>query len=278
MRIYGLDFTSAPTARKPITCAQCSLQATTLLVEDCLSLPSLAAFETFLRSDGPWLAALDFPFGLPRKLIDNLDWPSSWEGYMRVIAALSKQEFESVIEGYRTTRPAGDKLHLRATDVLAGARSPMMLHRVPVGKMFYQGATRLLASPVSILPCRPTGDSRVVVEGYPALVARRLIGKRAYKSDERGKQSEEYMVARREMVDKLCSGLLQEMYGPTVKLPRDMAQSLIEDAMGDRLDAVLCAVQAGRAYLERERGCGIPFNCDKDEGWIVDPPVIPALR
>lgn len=270
MRIYGLDFTSAPTARKPITCARCSLQATTLLVEACLNLPSLVAFEAFLRSDGPWLAALDFPFGLPRKLIDNLGWPSSWEDYMRIIAAMSKQEFESIIDRYRSTRPAGDKLHLRATDVLAGARSPMMLHRVPVGKMFYQGATRLLASPVSVLPCRPTGDSRMVVEGYPALVARRLIGKRAYKSDERGKQSEEQREARREMIDKLRSGQLREAYALTVELPGDIEQSLIEDAMGDRMDAVLCAAQAGWAYLERERGYGLPFTCDKDEGWIVD--------
>lgn len=278
MRIYGLDFTSAPTARKPITCARCSLQATTLLVEECLLFPSLAAFETFLSSGGPWLAALDFPFGLPRKLIDNLGWPSPWEGYMRLIAAMSKQEFESVVEDYRNTRPAGDKLHLRAPDVLAGARSPMMLHRVPVGKMFYQGATRLLASPVSVLPCRPTGDSRMVVEGYPALVARRLIGKRAYKSDERGKQSKTQAEMRREIVGALCSRLLQEIYGLTMELSDDMTNSLVQDAMGDRLDAVLCAAQAGWAYLERERGYGIPFNCDKDEGWIVDPSVIPALR
>ncbi len=110
----------------------------------------------------------------------------------------------------------------------------------------------------------------MVVEGYPALVARRLIGKRAYKSDERGKQSEEQREARREMVDKLRSGQLREAYALTVELPGDIEQSLIEDAMGDRMDAVLCAAQAGWAYLERERGYGLPFTCDKDEGWIVD--------
>jgi hypothetical protein len=271
MRIYGLDFTSAPTARKPITCARCSLQETTLIIEDCLDLPSLAAFEDLLRSNGPWLAALDFPFGQPRKLIENLIWPLSWQGYMSVIAGMTKQEFESAIEQYRNTRPAGDKQHLRATDMLAGARSPMMLHRVPVGKMFYQGATRLLVSPVSILPCRPTDDNRIVVEGYPALVARRLIGKHAYKSDERSKQSEEQAEIRREMVDSIRAGLLREPYGLTIELSKEMAQSLVGDAMGDRLDAVLCAVQAGWAYLERERGYGIPDVYDDLEGWIVDP-------
>jgi hypothetical protein len=39
--------------------------------------------------------------------------------------------------------------------------------------------------------------------------------------------------------------------------------------MGDMLDALLCAVQAARAYLGRDEGYGIPMECDRDEGWIV---------
>ncbi len=271
MRIYGLDFTSTPTARKPITCAQCTLKSASLLVEDCFNLPSLSSFEAFLRTGGPWLAALDFPFGQPRKLVANLGWPSCWEGYMRVIASMSKREFESALECYRAGRPPGDKQHLRATDVLAGARSPMMLHRVPVGKMFFQGAPRLFDSPLSILPCRPTMDNRIAIEGYPALVVRRLIGKRAYKSDERGKQTGECELARRKMVQGLRSGQLLDAYGLEVQMSDTLAELLVEDAMGDRLDAVLCAVQAGWSYIERERGYGIPGDCDTEEGWIVDP-------
>jgi hypothetical protein len=71
--------------------------------------------------------------------------------------------------------------HMRTTDVLAGQRSPMMLYRVPVGKKFFEGAIRLLRANVSILPCHPTTDSRMVVESYPALVADRFIGKQSYK-------------------------------------------------------------------------------------------------
>jgi hypothetical protein len=41
--------------------------------------------------------------------------------------------------------------------------------------------------------------------------------------------------------------------------------------MGDELDAVLCAVQGGWAYLQRDRGYGIPVEIDALEGWIVDP-------
>ena len=227
-------------------------------------------FEAFLRSDGPWLAALDFPFGQPRKLIANLGWPQSWQGYMGIIASLSKAEFENTLHTYRASRSPGDKLHLRATDQLSGAISPMMLHRVPVGKMFFQGATRLLNSPISILPCRPTTDNRIAVEGYPALVARKLIGRRSYKNDVHSQQTIDREIARQEIVQGLGSELFTKWYGLSVQMTQGMGEMLVQDGMGDMLDAVLCAVQAGWAYLERERGYGIPSGCDGDEGWIVD--------
>src|SRR5579859_689901 len=276
MRIYGLDFTSSPTRRKPITCARCELHDAVLTVKDCLTMPSFAEFEAFLHSAGPWLAAFDFPFGQPRKLVANLVWPQNWQGYMSIIASMSKGEFEATLHSYRATRSPGDKLHLRATDQLAGSVSPMMLHRVPVGKMFFQGATRLFNSPISILPCRPTSDNRIAVEGYPALVARRLVGKRSYKSDMHGQQTIEKEMARREIVKGLRSEQLREWYGLSVAMPGGMGELLVQDSMGDMLDAVLCALQAGWAYMQRERGYGIQVECDRDEGWIVDAPHPPA--
>lgn len=269
MHIYGLDFTSSPSRRKPITCACCELYDTILTVKSCLKLTSFNEFETFLRSDGPWLAALDFPFGQPRKLIANLGWPHNWQGYMSIIASMSKAEFEDTLHSYRASRLPGDKLHLRATDQLAGAISPMMLHRVPVGKMFFQGATRLLNSPISILPCRPTPDNRIVVEGYPAQVARKLIGRRSYKSDMRGQQTFDRETARREIVRGLRSERLAGRYGLSMAMSDESEEMLLQDGMGDMLDAVLCAVQAGWAYIERKRGYGIPVGCDRDEGWIM---------
>jgi len=59
MQIYGLDFTSSPTRRKPITCAHCELHDAVLIVKDGLTMSSFAEFEAFLRSDGPWLAAFE---------------------------------------------------------------------------------------------------------------------------------------------------------------------------------------------------------------------------
>jgi hypothetical protein len=190
---------------------------------------------------------------------------------MQIVASLGKKGFEETLKRYREGRPTGDKQHLRVTDVFASARSPMMLHRVPVGKMFFEGATRLLRSEVSVLPCRPREDSRIVVEGYPALVARRFIGKRSYKSDERGKQTKGREMVRREIVVGLRSSEMEEWYGFRVELSEEMVERLVGDAMGDELDAVLCGVQGGWAYMLRDKGFGIPEVCERMEGWIVDP-------
>jgi len=72
----------------------------------------------------------------------------------------------------------GDKLHLRSVDKRANSRSPMMLYGVPVGRMFFRGAPRLVKSGARIIPCRPSPDTRIVVEAYPALVAEAMLGAR----------------------------------------------------------------------------------------------------
>ncbi len=274
MKIYGFDFTSAPGPRKPITCAVCDLLEGTLKLHTCVKLYNFAEFEAFLNSVGPWLAALDFPFGQPGKLISRLGWPETWEGYVQLVATVGKQSFEHTLTQYCASRPPGDKHHLRVTDVRAASRSPMMLHRVPVAKMFFQGAPRLLASGVNILPSRPTNDSRIVIEGYPALVVRRLLGNRAYKSDERVKQTADKVVARQAILQRLCSPELLDDYSCTLEIPETLAEALIEDPMADSLDALLCAIQAAWAYSQRNNGYGIPPFCDPLEGWIVDPAVL----
>ena len=271
MRVSGLDFTSAPSLHKPITCALGKLRESTLLIEDMIALPTFTAFEAFLQQEGQWIAAFDFPFGQPRKLLTNLHWPETWEGYVQHCAALGKILFEETLTQYQARRPAGDKQHTRATDKLARARSPMMLHRVPVGKMFFQGAPRLLHSGVNILPCRPNTTTTIALEGYPALVAQRWAGKVGYKSDERKKQTLEQQVTRQRIVDGICSRELHTLYGINLELSQTLAKRLVQEPMGDELDAVLCAIQAAWAYTQREQNYGIPPNCDAVEGWIVDP-------
>lgn len=67
---------------------------------------------------------------------------------------------------------------------------------------------------------------------------------------------------------------LPDFYGLDVNLSGRQAQLLIDDPSADRLDAVLCAVQAGWAYVHQTKAYGIPDVADSLEGWIVDPKTI----
>ena len=275
MRIFGLDFTSAPSKKKAITYAQCSLDKERLSLETFGVLVSFTELEVFLNQPGPWIMGMDFPFGQPRKLIENIGWPPNWEGYVQYIAGMSKTQFVETLANYRAGRPKGDKQHLRRTDKLANSRSPMMLYGVPVGKMFFEGAPRLLSSGASIQPCYPRDDSRVIIEAYPALVARHWINTRGYKSDTKKKQTLALQAAREEIVNSLRLPELKSYYGFEVRFSQADAEVFIQDGSGDQLDGLLCAIQAGWAYTQRERNYGIPEECDPLEGWIVDPLLLP---
>ncbi|MGC1955566.1 MAG: DUF429 domain-containing protein [Gammaproteobacteria bacterium] len=273
MRIFGVDFTSSPGSKKPITCVVSTLENQVLSVDCLAEVESFEVFENFLESSGPWIAGLDFPFGQPRRLIAALGWPESWEAYVRQLEALTMHDFEALLQHYRQDRSPRDRQHLRAVDARADARSPMMLYGVPVGRMFLRGAPRLARSSASVLPCRPSPEDRVVVEAYPALVARRWIGRRSYKSDTPSRQTQAREQARRDILNALMSARLAGIYGFQVALCGAMAQALVEDGAGDQLDALMCAVQAAWAYTQRGCGYGIPVWADALEGWIVDPAV-----
>lgn len=129
-----------PGPRKPITYVKCNLEDEFLWLESFGGLGSFDAFEQLLMRPGPWVAGLDFPFGQPRRLIENIGWPRTWDGYVRHVGEMTKQDFVEALRQYREARPSGDKQHLRRTDELSNSRSPMMLYGVPVGKMFFEGA------------------------------------------------------------------------------------------------------------------------------------------
>jgi hypothetical protein len=271
VKIYGLDFTSAPGRRKPLIALGCTLQGETLHVEDSEEMTDFAGFEKFLGKPGPWICGMDFPFGQPRSLVLALGWPEGWEGYVGEVARLGKEEFENAIRSDMARRPAGSKYRYRLADRRSGSSSAMMLFRVPVGKMFYKGAPRLLASGISVEPCRRTQDARVAVEAYPAVVARRFLARASYKNDERRKQTTAHRDARERLVAGLESETLKRAYGFAVKTDAFRREELVRDPAADALDSLLCAVQAAWAYTKRDEGYGVPPECDPDEGWIVDP-------
>jgi hypothetical protein len=273
VRIYGLDFTSAPGRRKPLIVLCCTLEGGSLRVEYSETLSGFAGFEGFLQRQGPWVCGMDFPFGQPRSLVAALGWPESWEGYVREVGTLPKEEFEGKIRADMALRPAGSKWRYRLADRRSGSSSAMMLFRVPVGKMFYQGAPRLLASGVRVEPCRRNGDGRVAVEAYPAVVARRFLGRTAYKRDG-VPDTPERRSARETLLQGLESTVLRDVYGFAVEMDVSWREEFVSDPSADALDSLLCAVQAAWAHEKRDEGYGVPSECDPDEGWILDPALL----
>ncbi|NSL56993.1 DUF429 domain-containing protein [Uliginosibacterium aquaticum] len=265
--LLGVDFTSAPSRRKPITVASGWLRGNTLAVADMERCADWARFEAVLQRPGPWVGGFDFPFGLPRALVVQLDWPQNWAGLIRHIHTLSKPAFKAALDGVRERRPMGSRYLHRACDGPARSHSPMKLVNPPVGLMFFEGAPRLLAAGLS-LPGLHAGDpQRLALEAYPALLARRFT-QASYKSDERARQTPERRAEREKIIMCLNTGAAEL----TLKLSPALTGQLLDDASGDSLDAVLALLQAARAWQLREAGFGLPADVDPLEGWIIGCP------
>lgn len=273
MDVYGIDFTSAPSRRKPITCRHCQLEGDVLRVLSASAWSTFEEFEAALARPGPWIAGIDFPFGMPRRFIADTGWPVEWSDYVRHAAGLGKEGFEAALNAYRKRQPVGQKEHRRRTDELAGSLSPQKLYGTPVGKMFFQGAPRLQQAGVSV-PGLQQGDRlRVVVEGYPGVLAC-SVTKAGYKHDRAKKQTIAQRDARHGILRALTSGRLAARYGVTVA---GDDPELVDDPTGDTLDALLCAVQAAWAWRNRARLFGNP-RIDRFEGWITDPGGVPGAE
>ena len=140
----------------------------------------------------------------------------------------------------------------------------------PVAWMLHAGVPRLIAAGLHI-PVLDDGDrTRVALETYPGFVARALIGRVSYKSDDLAKQTPARRVARKRIVDALEAGACEWL--PLLALPARLKRACIDDASGDSLDAVLCALQAAWGALRCESNFGLPPDTDALEGWIVGVP------
>lgn len=265
MQLAGVDFTSNPRRGKPITVALGAPEGDGAHLERIDTHDGFESFARWLRTPGPWLAAFDFPFGLPRALVRHLGWPEAWAPLMRRYAATPRVELRDAFRAWCASRPAGDKFAHRACDETSGASPSMKWVNPPVAWMMHAGVPLLLDAGVDIPRLHRGDPGRVALEGYPGLVARGFVGRRSYKSDAIGRWTPERLGARAEIVDALARGAGR--FGVRVAMSADMRESLIADGSADRLDAVLCLVQA--AWAAGRDGFGLPPVVDPLEGWIV---------
>ena len=263
--LAGIDFTSRPTRRKPITVALGRVANRVVRLERIELHAEPESFARWLRTPGPWLGVFDLPFGLPRELVLALGWPTEWLALMRHYAALSRAEIRDTFAAFCDARPAGSKFAHRAADRPAGSSPSMKWVNPPVAFMLHAGVPALIDAGVHIPGLHDGDGTRVALEGYPGLLAREVLGARSYKSDTRAKQTPERLIARIDLIDALDQG--RTRLGLRLKLSHAQREALIADASGDRLDAALCLVQA--AWASTRPNHGLPAVIDPLEGWIV---------
>jgi hypothetical protein len=270
MKIYGVDFTSAPHRRKAITVASGSLKGEKLIVSELERFESFPDFERMLTRPGPWIGGFDFPFGIPREAVKALKWPVTWQALVKKCERIGRSGFTIESDKLRKSRPKGRKYPKRQGDDAAKSHSPMKCVRPPVGWMFVEGAPRLLRAGVSI-PNMLKGDpQRIAVEAYPGYVARVAIGRRSYKSDEPAKQDAARSAARKDLLESLQT--TQNSTGIQLSASGLLFDAMLSDGTGDLLDAAICAMQAGWALQRKYNGYGLPPSMDPLEGWIATVP------
>lgn len=268
MKVVGVDFTSAPSQQKPIVVAVCSLRSRTLSLEEFLEFSDWPAYEFWLGKDDEWIGAFDFPFGLPRRFVDSQGWSSSWPDMVRDCIGIGKATFAKVaMNAFQSARKGEPLDKHRKTDLTSGSESPLKtLANPPVGKMFYEGAWRLLNQNICIPGLRETKSTRIALEGYPGLLTKRL-GERYYKNDT--PRSATANAAARKRIIYALEGFTKVSLPATLKLRRRTLRQSLYDPNGDWLDAVICAMLAAWAWERRRQNFGLPKSLDPVEGWIV---------
>ena len=265
--LVGCDFSSAPSRRKPIVLALGHELAGRVVLGSLETIGSLDAFQEWLAQPREWIGGFDFPFGLPRELVEQLGWPLQWRACIDHYASLTRADIRQTFAAFCDARPAGAKFANRAFDKLAGSSPSMKWVNPPVAYMLHAALPRLLAAGVHIPGLHDGDPRRVALEAYPGLLARELIGRRSYKSDEKAKQTAERLIARKDLITGLEQG--RTRLELRLKLTHAQRDALAEDASGDRLDAVLCLLQAAWAQRHGAPRYGLPEQLDPLEGWIV---------
>lgn len=265
MLLAGVDFTCSPSRKKPITVALGCLAGDTLRVDALEGATSLERFDAWLATPGPWLGAFDFPFGLPRAFVEANALGTSCAEVIATVRARcpTRMAWRAFIDAWANAQPAGRRLLHRATDTdtRVQSTSPLQTRYVPVGLMYYEGVACLVDAGVTMPGLRIGDAKRIALEGYPRRLAQALIERRSYKNHDLPDRA----AAREAIVAALERGTASA--GIAVGLDAALRRSLVADASGDRLDAVLCLVQAARA--SRAAGYGLPARVDPVEGWIV---------
>lgn len=250
MRLAGVDFTSAPSKRKPIVVCTGVLLNGRVSQVDLRSLSTPALFRDFLGTFSFDRLGVDAPLALPLEFLQTIG-VGSWEDSIRWATSLEKGEYFAIIRAFVSSRPSGNKEPKRACDKAIGAASPLKLYNPGVGWMHFALAKHLSEVNAAVLPFQKAEGHRSVVEVYPGAFAKKRLSNVSYKNDPVGD------VDRPQRRQVLIDALEEWM-----DLSPDLRLLAREDDQGDVLDSLIALAQTAFSINET-----VPASC-AEEGWI----------
>lgn len=245
-QIYGVDFSGAADAGKRIWITRGVIDGDCLRVEDCYQgadLPGsgverdrcLAALRDFIAKERISAFGLDFPFGLPRRLVEE----ASWEEFV-----LSFPNRHHSPEAFREACRAvinGSELK-RVTDRETG--TPFSPYNLRLYRQTYFGIHDVLAPLVRersarVLPMQsPVPDRPWLLEICPASTLKHESLYWPYKGKTR-----EHRQGRERILEAIVEGA-------HLSLSSSLGALILDDIGGDALDSVVAAIGVFRAFRE----------------------------
>ena len=263
--IYGVDFSGSKEACKKIWICESIPTEKGLLVNDCWNLKekyenptrdrSFEILTEFIASSPRAVFGLDFPFGLPKIIVDEDNWidfvKNFPENYSNPLELRQKCH-------ERALKLTGTKELKRSTDI--EAKSPFCPCNLWLFKQTYYGINNVLCPLVieesaKILPMEGRENSKPwVLEICPASTLKNL---NLYFTGYKGKDN-----TSKELREKILIRLKKEKH--VIEIDPKVWKSSIENADGDALDSVIAAIATYRGL------CSNPDLDDiyKLEGYI----------
>jgi len=246
-QVYGVDFSGAADAGKKIWITKGVVEDEALYIEACYQaadLPGsgvardccLAALREFIAQETVSAFGLDFPFGLPRELV-NAD---TWEAF-----ALAFPNLYVSPEAFRETcrvASGGSELK-RLTD--RESHTPFSPYNIRLYRQTYYGLRDVIAPLVRdqsacALPMQtPLPDRPWVLEICPASTLKHASLYWPYKG-----KSAKHALARERILEAI------EQNGPPLSVPETLRTVMVDDPGGDALDSFVAAFTVFRALRD----------------------------
>jgi hypothetical protein len=246
--IYGIDFSGALNAGRKIWISLAGIKEGALEIRDCfrgLSLPNsgkrlpdcLSALVTFIASHKNSIFGLDFPFGVPRAMVENFGC-ETWTGFI----AAFPEKFLSPKQFQRDCKEVlGNREVKRTTD--RESATPFSPYNLRLFKQTYFGITGVLYpllknGSACVIPMQEvSGDKPLILEICPrsTLLKEKIVAKK-YKG-----KSKEHGENRRYILKRLLE--------KQVIVPKQLRRVILDDTAGDALDSVIAAYSASQALF-----------------------------